>query len=175
VQLVLLCNLTSINCAKQASRIAEAAALFEGDVRVVTYPYYRPRVADDAERLHRIHEAWLCAHEQGGYMPFFEENMAVVSRQIDRPAQLEQQLEVVATNAGLDASEMEACLTERRQAKALEALILGAKNAGIPTSPAILLGGRLYLGGVSSKLLLQKLIAAELVPTLGDRLVPSPD
>jgi protein-disulfide isomerase len=174
VQIVLLCNLASMNCAKQASRAGEAAALFGDDVHLVVYPFYRvPEEADVAERLHRLHEAWLCADEQGGYVRYFEESVAFVTRQLGRPVEADKQIEQVAANAGLDAEKLGACLTEGRQAKALDDRLFAARLAGVPVGPAIILGGRLYLGGVSSKLLLQKLIAVELTPSLGDRLLPA--
>ena len=173
VQLVLLCNLASMNCAKQASRVDDAARLCTDEVRVVAYPYYRaPEDPDAADRLHRLHEAWLCADEQSGYVRFFEESISFAIRQLGRPVAIDVQLEQIAINAGIDAAQLATCVGEHRQAKALDDRLAAGALAGVPVGPAILLGGRLYLGGVSSKMSLQKLIAVELAPTLGDRLIP---
>ena len=169
VPVVVLCDLTQRSCLRQVAVATKMLALFPGDVRVVWSPWYAPvegdtGAADDAAR------AALCAEEQGAGWDWVEKALGRTQRfgaaWGGAPA-----LQQISDDAGADAIAIDKCMAQRpldRVAKRIE----DAVARGVKHGPAVVVGGRIYIGGVSEDRILQGLIEDELAPGLLGRAAP---
>ncbi|HTJ44826.1 MAG TPA: hypothetical protein VL463_22120 [Kofleriaceae bacterium] len=170
VPVVVLCDPTQRSCVRQMSVATAMTALFPDDVRVIWYPWYAPDAADPT-LADGVERTILCAEEQGAGWDWLAKALERTSRLGARWGSADDALHEVTTDAGADAAALTTCLGQRRPDRARKR-IEDAILRGVRHGPAIVVGGRIYMGGVSEPRLLQGLIEDELEPGLFGRAAP---
>lgn len=166
VVLVLYCNFKSKICADFNHAIDDLRAAYAGDVRFVFKHLFDETIADQ-KGVRLLHEAALCAEEQGAFWRFYE--LVYDRRAGTRPD--ENDPVGLAEAIGIDSNQFLACLSEGQQAERLELARLAALDAGITQTPSVVIGGRHYVG-TKTFLELRSLIEEELRPGLLERATP---
>lgn len=166
VQVLVFCDLTQRGCHRQLATAARVVDLFPTEARVVWSPWYSiaQDVSSDSDQIAR---AALCATsiDLG-----WEWVTAAVSRGQRGPLTARAIGDLV-DDVQLDRGRLEACL-ERLAPGAARVRIARAADAGITHGPTVVVGGRVYVGGVAEARVLQSLIEDELEPGLLERAAP---
>jgi protein-disulfide isomerase len=166
VVLVFYCSLQSRNCKQQSDTIEELRAAYPDELRVVFKHLFDEE--DQAQpQARRLHEASLCADEQGAFWDFYDRIYSRHVRRLDDDYIL-RQLEGLDT---VDVERLTECMDAGRHAEAVEDHLVGAHRLGVTLTPSVVLGGRLYIG-VHTFDELRSLIDLELAPGILERLVP---
>ena len=171
VQILVLCSPTSANCPAPLHAAMIAQDNFPDRVRVVWAPYF-DLARDDAAELGLLGDAALCAERVGTTedldfdrpaSPGWRWVESVLQESIDRRRQLsaEQLIAQLADRLGVDRDQFAAC--RARVAGTTLAWIEAARHAGVRTTPATVVGGRIY-GPITDSGTLQLLVETELAP-----------
>jgi 2-hydroxychromene-2-carboxylate isomerase len=166
VTVLVFCDLTQRGCHRQLATAARVIDLFPSEARVVWMPWYSIAldVSSDADQLAR---AAMCATAvDAGW----EWVTAAIGRGQRAPLDARVIPDLVA-DAGLDPAALTACLAQL-PVGAARVRIAQATQGGITHGPTVVVGGRIYVGGVAEPRVLQSLIEDELEPGLLDRLAP---
>jgi hypothetical protein len=166
---VVLCNLRYVSCRAQLESVAgRLRELYPDELRLTWYPWY-DRSVEGNEAAPRLHAAALCAERQGAGWKWLDEATRLAIR-IGPPQDVAQAIELVAERAAVDRQLLDACLEEPGDPAG--ALVDAAVAAGVVAGPAVVLGGRLYLGGFTDWPGAVPMVETELAPGLLERLVP---
>ncbi len=123
-----------------------------------TSSYYRRRWVS----ARSLHEASLCADEQGAFWRYFDMIYRYAYRyRYRKPTTL--QLRQHAKEIQLDLKKFSQCMTSGRQTKRLNAMVKAARKANVVHTPSIIIGGRLYEGSKRQHEIMS-LIRQELAP-----------
>lgn len=166
VEVMVFCDLTQRGCHRQLATAARVIELFPTEARVVWSPWYSiaQDISSDSDQIAR---AALCATSVDlGW----EWVAAAVSRGQRRSLDARSIGDLV-DDLQLDRSRLDACL-ERLAPGAARVRIARAAQAGITHGPTVVVGGRIYVGGVAEARVLQSLIEDELEPGLLERAAP---
>ena len=182
VPIVLLCKPTSLNCATMLAQAKEVQRLYPDRVRVVWAPWYDV-TQDGSSDLGLLADAALCAEVVGtgddnpvddasssGWR-WVEGVLSDVKDRRGRRSSAVDMIDRVAKRLRVDADAFSSC--RATTAGAATARIAAERRSGVRASPSLVVGGRVYHGGVSSRAALQALVEAELAPGVLDDLAPS--
>lgn len=177
IAIVLFCNFASYNCAYYDATALQSAGevglldMFENDVRF----YFHAAFDEDDEEAasaRLLHEAALCADEQGAFWRFYDQQMAERKRRSSQRVPAVRQVTRIAESLGLDADQLGECIESARYAEDVELQLGAARRAGVSRTPALSINGRLYVG--TKKLPpLRRAVIDELRPGLLEQWVPS--
>jgi hypothetical protein len=126
--------------------------------------------SDDAGDLTQIHDAALCAEELGAGWSWVEQANSSAQRRHGRAADPDKEIDILLATTELDPGALSRCLAASAGASAR--IVARLRTAGIRSGPTIVIGGRMYPGGVSNKDSLPQLIDDELEPGILRRLAP---
>ena len=177
VSIVFFCNFASYNCAYYDATALQSGGevglldMFEDDVR---FYFHAAFDEDDEEAIaaRLLHEAALCADEQGAFWRFYDQHMAERKRRSSQRIPAVRQVTQITETLGLDAEALADCVESGRYAERLDAQLAAAKRAGVTQTPALSINGRLYVG--TKKLPpLRSAVIRELGPGLLEQWVPS--
>jgi 2-hydroxychromene-2-carboxylate isomerase len=170
VPVLVLCDLTQRTCLGQVRNAVKTAALFPDDVRVLWSPWY-PRDAADPDAADEVARAALCAEEQGSGWDWVDKALERTQRLGARWGDAAQAIREVTDEAGADTRALATCMARTPPDRAHDK-IEDAVARGVRHGPAIIVGGRVYMGGVSEPRVLQGLIEDELEPGLIGKAAP---
>jgi len=122
---------------------------------------YRDFPLDNVHRNTRVAaHAAACAEEQGKY---WELHSAIYDRQMDwsESRNAASQFSEIAGSLGLDRKRFDECMSSAKYAGRIQASLEEGTRLGVGSTPTFLIGGRLYLGVLSSDSL-RKVIEATL-------------
>jgi predicted DsbA family dithiol-disulfide isomerase len=158
---VVACNPLSVLCYRQLQLANTVAAVFEGQVRVLWAPIVDPR-ARDAATVTRAADAVLCAESLGFGWSVLDLMVAQTNRRRGRTIDADRVIDDLIAEADLDRRTLASCLAiEAGNAlNRSEAL----RRAGVTASPTLLIGGRMYPGGLSDIKTLQAVIEDQFSP-----------
>ncbi len=168
VRIVVLCSPTNAACRGQLEAAAHMQALYPDDVRAVWAPWFDVTREDSAD-LGMLADAAMCAETVGNGPDLAQsagwrwvlEMYKQISLSHGRRTAADAQIDAVATRAEVDRRRLATCRA-RLAGRSLE-WIGAARRAGVRTSPAIVVGGRIY-AGLNDRAVLQQLVEAELAP-----------
>ena len=170
VVLALYCSFQSRYCALVQSALERARNTYP-ELRVVFHHLFDetdPRQPD----VRTLHEASLCAEEQGAFWEFFDHVYQNLQGR-RRPRRIgEAEIRHIAESIGIQPGAFLSCVKERRHQGDIERALRAARAAGITQTPSVVASGRLYAGGIGEKYL-RELIEEELRPGLLELLAPS--
>lgn len=170
VELILLCNLRYDTCNKQLEDIAhKLRELFPDELRVVYHPYFDP-AAEGNEDAALLHRAALCAEQQGAGWAWIEEAVRQVRRQ-PGDGSVDAIIGKLTELTAVDPDRLDRCLATGSDADLL-ARVAAAVAAGVDHGPAIVVGGRVFVGGFTDYRAGMPLVEAELAPGLLGEAVP---
>lgn len=169
--IVLVCRPRDPRCIELLRGARSLHNKFRGEVRVVWAPWVDVARADAAEQT-LLGDAALCA-EQLGSSPhdldasagwiWVVETMSQVSRAHGRRIAPDRLIDAVARRLQIDPRRLSSC--RARLANASLAWTTRAGRAGITTSPAVVIGGRIF-HGLTDGVVIEQLVEAELAPGL---------
>lgn len=168
VIVAVLCNSTSGPCAAALRAARLAQDVFSDSVRLVWAPFF-DAAAPDAAALAAISATVRCAESLAGAEDFggsasrgwrwIEALASAASEASEQPAGVD--LDRIADEARIDGTTLAEC--RKRGTRAVFDWIGRARRAGVRSSPATVIGGRIYPAIVESRPLRQ-LVEAELFP-----------
>ena len=171
VTIVVLCSPLSANCITPLQRATYVAENNPDRVRVVWGPYFDV-ARDDAAELGLLGDAALCAERVGTSSDLdfdrpasagwrWMEAMMHASGNPRRRPEPEQRIDHIADELRVDRRAFATC--RARMAGTTLAFLETTRHAGVRTSPATVIGGRIY-GPILDANTLQQLVDAELSP-----------
>lgn len=173
VTIVVACSPTSLNCDQPLGSARLTHEVYPEQVRVVWAPYFSVD-RDDAADLALLGDAALCAEKVGTSLeregdfdstasPGWRWVTAVLAESKNRHHHptAEQVIARVADKLHVDDHDFSACRAQL--AGTTLAWVEAARHSGVRTSPATILGGRVY-GPIVDWTTLQLLVEAELTP-----------
>jgi protein-disulfide isomerase len=173
VTIVVLCNLRTVACQTQlVDRALKIRDLFPDDVRLVWGPMFDP-AASDAADLTLLNDAALCAEELGAGWAWVDQATQLTKRRKGRPGEADREIDDLIELTKVDGAAMASCLASGAGASARA--VARNRGAGVRSGPSIVVGGRVYPGGVSDARSLQALVEDELAPGLLEDLAPDWD
>jgi protein-disulfide isomerase len=171
VTATLFCSLQSRNCARLGATLEEVRKIY-GDKVEIAFRHLFDDTDTSQPGARLAHEAALCAHEQGAFWRFYDQQVNQL-RWASRVAPLSMgQLRSRAKLAQLDVEDFTRCVESARYAKTVEREVRAARKAGITKTPSLVIGGRLYVGTKSQNELMY-LIRRQLRPGLLERWAPA--
>lgn len=169
VPIVLVCNPKSSDCQQQMRSIRNVHNTYRGEIRIVWAPWFDV-AREDAAELALLGDAALCA-EANASSPddldtspgwqWVSETYAQIQKARGRRVPPEKLIEDVADKLHLSTKALSAC--RARIANTTLDWVATARQSGVVSSPAIVIGGRIY-HGLTDPTLIQQLIEAELAP-----------
>jgi protein-disulfide isomerase len=172
--IAVLCSPTSTNCNAPLSTAQKTADIYPDQVRVVWAPYYDVG-SDDAADLGVLADAALCAERDGGRSIERDDTWApsdspgwrwvrevlahTHSRQ--RARTMDDMLDKIVGRLSVEPRAFATC--RARLAGTSIAFIEAARRAGVRSTPATIVNGRIY-GPINDPRTLQRLVQAELAP-----------
>jgi len=172
VPIVVLCNLRYQSCVRQVQNAVRIAEQFPDEVRVVWHPLYAES-AEEVASLDLLHRAALCAEGQGAGWRWVEQALVRTQRSHGRSSDPREEIDEIAGQAEVDRPKLDRCLATG-DSLAARRRVRAAVAAGVNHAPAVVVGGRIYMGGLQEVRGLQMLIEDELRPGLLERAVPVP-
>jgi len=149
-----------------------AAPPIPDEVRVVWHPLYAES-AEEVASLDLLHRAALCAEGQGAGWRWVEQALVRTQRSHGRSSDPREEIDEIAGQAEVDRPKLDRCLATG-DSLAARRRVRAAVAAGVNHAPAVVVGGRIYMGGLQEVRGLQMLIEDELRPGLLERAVPVP-
>ena len=169
VPVILVCNPKASDCQQQMRSIRNVHNTYRGDIRIVWAPWFEV-AREDAAELAMLGDAAMCA-EANASSPddldtspgwqWVTETYAQIQKARGRRIPPEKLIEDVAGKLHLSTKALSAC--RARIANATLDWIAAARQSGVASSPAIVIGGRIY-HGLTDPTIIQQLIEAELAP-----------
>jgi hypothetical protein len=170
VPILVLCNLRSPACRKQIVNVVlKMRDLFGDQVRVVWGPMFDP-AADDAAATTLINDAALCAEELGAGWSWVEQALNVTYRRHGGPGDPDKEIDAVIAATELDRGAVARC--QASSAGASARVVARLRAAGVRSGPSLVVGGRIYPGGLGDARMLQAVVEDELAPGILEALVP---
>jgi predicted DsbA family dithiol-disulfide isomerase len=170
VTVVVLCNLRTVACRTQlVERALTVAGWFDDQVRIVWAPMFDP-AADDAAATTMINDAALCAEELGAGWSWVEQAAQAAYRRHGKPTDPDKEIDDVIKATDLDSAAVARCLASGAGASARA--VARIRASGVKSGPSLVVGGRVYPGGVGDARMLQGLVEDELAPGILEDLVP---
>jgi hypothetical protein len=170
VTVVVLCNLRTVACRTQlVERALTVAGWFENQVRIVWAPMFDP-AADDAGATTMINDAALCAEELGAGWSWVEQAAQGAYRRHGKPTDPDKEIDDVIKATDLDSAALAKCLAASAGTSART--VARIRASGVKSGPSLVVGGRIYPGGVGDARMLQGLVEDELAPGILEHLVP---
>jgi predicted DsbA family dithiol-disulfide isomerase len=169
IRVVVLCGPQSLNCFRQVALAGEVAELFPERVRVVWSPWFDV-TRQDAAAQSLLADAALCAETLGAGWAFVSRMLDDASKRHGRRLPADASVDGVAAKVYLPRPSLAHCLA----VTAGDALdrVAAARAAGVRSGPSLVVGGRIYPGGVADRGVLQALIEAELAPGVLGTIAP---
>jgi protein-disulfide isomerase len=144
VRLTFFCNLQTRPCAQAALALDELRAAYPDEVSVVFRDLVDP--ADEAQAdATRYAVAARCAGRSGRFEDVYD---LLLRRSSSTPLGLAGLVELAAER-GLDRRRFRACMADPAGPRAIARERAAARREGVRRTPALVLGGRLYLGARS--------------------------
>ena len=183
VPIVVACMPLSANCSTTLTQAKDIQRLYPDSVRIVWAPWYDVS-KDESGELGLLSDAALCAEVVGTGADSSEDEpstsgwrwvegvLADMRERKGRRASAIDVIDRVARKLRVDARAFASC----RATAAGQAVerISAESHSGISASPTLVVGGRIYAGGVAQRTTLQSLVEAELAPgVLGEYVAPS--
>jgi len=171
VVLVLYCSFQSRYCALAKNAVDHVLDTYPDEVRFVFRDMFDetdPRQPD----VRLLHEASLCAEESDAYWEFYDQAFRNLQGRRRARRVSEADLRAMAEAIGINPDGFVSCVDERRHEGDIERAIRASRAQGITHTPSIIVGGRLYVGGIGEKHL-RELVEEELRPGLLEFLAPS--
>lgn len=168
VPIVVLCSPTNAACRNQLEAAAHLQTLYPDDVRAVWAPWFDVTREDSAD-LGMLADAALCAETVGNGPDLAQsagwrwviEMYKQLGLARGKHFAADAQIDAVATRAEVDPRRLATC--RARMAGHTLAWVTAARQAGVRASPAIVVGGRIYVG-LNDRAVLQQLVEAALAP-----------
>lgn len=157
--LVVACNPLSVLCYRQLQLAAAVASVVQDRARVMWVPMFDPR-GRDALVVTQVSDAILCAEAMGAGWVALDLVTAQTNSRRGPMASAQEVIDGLIDAADLDGRALARCLAERSGASVRRTGELRA--AGLVATPTLVVGGRMYPGGVSDAASLQNLIELEL-------------
>ncbi len=143
VPLVFICHLQSLLCRTMSRQLESILMAYPSEVRLIFHALFDDeQPGQDRARL--MHEAALCADEQGAFWEYYEHAFDHQQRlNFDQSLAIE-----LAASPALDLQmdSFESCLESGRQAERVEEELELVRKAGVAHTPALAIGGLLYSG-----------------------------
>ena len=162
IALVVYCAPATRNCSRMSRELSSLRAAYADKLRIVLKPvdlHFEDEQADDA---HRLMLAAECSDEQGLFWAF----VGRLSTRTSLPNSPDEYIETVATRVGADLDKLFSCIeSPSKQRETLRKVKAEARRVGVSRTPAVVLGGQLYLGALSFRQL-SNLVELELAPGL---------
>jgi hypothetical protein len=176
ITIAVLCSPTSLNCSSPLATAQRVADLYPEQVRVVWGPYFDVG-RDEAANLSLLADAALCAERDGGRAVDREDTwdpqdspgwrwvkqVLVETASRVRSKSIDDAIDRVVGKLRVEPRAFATCRAQL--AGTSIAWIEAARRAGVRTSPATVVNGRIY-GPITSHETLQLLVDAELAPGL---------
>lgn len=166
---IILCNPKASDCQQQMRSIRNVHNTYRGEIKIVWAPWFDV-AREDAAELAMLGDAALCA-EANASSPddldtspgwqWVTEVYAQIQKARGRRIPPEKLIEDVAGKLHLSTRSLSAC--RARMANITLDWIAAARQSGVTSSPAIVIGGRIY-HGLTDPTIVQQLIEAELAP-----------
>lgn len=153
------CNPLSVLCYRQLQLAVSVAGLVQDRVRVLWAPMFDPR-GRDALVATQVADAILCAEAMGSGWIALDLVTAQTNSRRGPVASASEVIDDLIEAADLDGRALARCLAELAGASVRRAGEL--RSAGMVATPTLVVGGRMYPGGVSDSSSLQNLIELEL-------------
>lgn len=171
VPVIVLCRPDDASCSATMRVARRLHNTYRGEIRVLWAPWFDV-TADDAAELALLGDAALCAERiasnpidleaSPGWL-WVTEAYAQLGRAHGRDLAADPLIDAVADKLRIPAQPLSAC--RARMANATLELVTAARRSGVVTSPAVVIGGRIY-HGLHDPLTIQRLVEAELAPGL---------
>ncbi len=167
--IVFICHFQSILCRGMSRNLDDIRKAYADEVRVVFRPLYDSTIPRQ-EKAPLMHQAALCADEQGAFWDFYQHAF-----EYQRRINFDQSLAVeLASSAALDldVKSFESCLESGRHLEALDKEIAQIRKAGIEHTPALIVDGVAYWGRLhftDIRVLLNSTLRPGLLERLGSR------
>ncbi len=167
--IIVLCRPNDSGCMPLLRVIRNLHGIYRGDVRILWAPWFRVD-REDAAELTLLGDAALCAEQVGSNaddldaspgFSWITEAYTQLARLHGRRLVPDRLIDSISTKLRIDPQALSACRA-RISSLTLE-WIEAARRAGVETSPAIVIGGRIY-HALSDSGAIQRLIEAELAP-----------
>jgi predicted DsbA family dithiol-disulfide isomerase len=175
---VILCRPNDSQCGNSVHQLQKLQRIYADEVRLVWAPWFDVS-RDDAADLTLLGDAVLCA-EQVGTGPkdlsaspgwrWMERQLHRASRSHGRRSSPEKLIDDITAETGLDVPQVSAC--RARMAGATLSWIERARRSGVTRAPALVVGGRIYVG-IPDQNVVQQLVEAELAPGVLGELAPA--
>jgi len=169
VPVIVLCRPNDATCNQTMRVLNRVHNTYRGEIRLVWAPWFEV-AREDAAELTMLGDAALCA-ERIGSSPddldaspgwqWVTEAYTQLSRAHGRRITPDKLIDGVAAKQQIDTKQLSAC--RARLASATLDWIAAARQSGVTSSPAIVIGGRIY-PGLSDPTVIQQLVEAELAP-----------
>ncbi|MBL0216419.1 MAG: hypothetical protein IPQ07_21370 [Myxococcales bacterium] len=169
VPIVIVCRPNAADCLQQLRSIRNVHNTYRGEIRIVWAPWFEV-AREDAAELAMLGDAALCGELLGSSpddldtspgWQWVTETYAQIQKAHGRRIPPEKLIEDVAARLHLSTKALSAC--RARMANATLDWIASARHAGVGSSPAIVIGGRIY-HGLTDPTIVQQLVEAELAP-----------
>lgn len=175
ITIAVLCSPRSTNCYPPLNTAERVADIYRDQVRVVWAPYFDVG-RDDASDLSLRADAVLCAERDGGRAIDRDDiwdpqdspgwrwvKEALVQAGMRQPLTADEGIDRIATKLGVEPRAFATCRAQL--AGASLTWIEAARRAGVRTTPATIVNGRIY-GPINDTATLQELVEQELAPGL---------
>ncbi len=169
VPVVIICRPNASDCLQQLNSIRRVHNTYRGEIRIVWAPWFEVG-REDAAELAMLGDAALCAETLGSSpddldispgWQWVTETYAQIQRAHGRRIAPDKLIDVVAAKLHVNSQPLSSC--RARMANTTLDWIAAARQSGVASSPAIVIGGRIY-PGLSDSTIIQQLIEAELAP-----------
>ncbi len=169
VPVIIVCRPNAADCLQQLRSIRNVHNTYRGEIRIVWAPWFEVG-REDAAELAMLGDAALCA-ESAGSSPddldtspgwqWVTETYAQIQKAHGRRIPPDKLIDDVSARLHVSTQALSAC--RARIANATLDWIAAARQSGVVSSPAIVIGGRIY-HGLGDPTIIQQLVEAELAP-----------
>lgn len=156
--IVVACNPLSVHCPRQLQLASISAGAFEGGVRVVWAPMFDLR-SPDAAIVAQVSDALLCAQTMGFGTTALDRVLSQTESRSGRVSPAAQLIDGLIAAADLDREAMASCLAVTAGASVRRTVAL--RRAGMALSPTVVIGGRMYPGGMSDTASVLQIVESE--------------
>ena len=167
--IVFFCHFQSTQCRTMKGYVDLILKAYSNEVRLVFRPLFDSSIVSQ-DKAHLMHQAALCADEQGAFWDFYQH---AFNRQ--RRINFDQSLAVELASSAvldLDVVKFEACLESGRHLEAVDKEIAEIRKAGVQHTPALVVDGVAYWGRLhftDIRVLLNRALRPGLLERLGSR------
>ncbi|MBA3461682.1 MAG: hypothetical protein H0T46_17090 [Deltaproteobacteria bacterium] len=169
VPVVIVCRPSSPECLLLMRSIHNAHNTYRGEIKIIWAPWFEVS-RDDSAELAMLGDAALCAETNSSspddldISPGWQwviETYALIQKAHGRRIPPQKLIDDVAAKLRVESKALSTC--RARLAGATLEWITEARRSGVTSSPAVVIGGRIY-HGLTDPTIIQQLIEAELAP-----------